>query len=102
MEDGYVPTDGKTGHAIPIYNKSDSQLPTNYRFISLTYVFFSKCLKNSLYTDVVDVVHIFPEKQHGFIGKKSTVTNSIGCFNAWTDNYNRGILTDVIYLNYSK
>ncbi len=45
---------------------------------------------------------ILPENQHGFIGKKSTTTNLIECFNTWTDIYDKGIQTDVIYLGYSK
>ncbi len=45
---------------------------------------------------------ILPENQHGFIGKKSIVTNLIKCFNTWTNNYDKGIQTDVIYLDYSK
>ncbi len=46
--------------------------------------------------------NIFRKNQHDFIGKKSTVTNLIECFNTWTEYYDKGIQTDVIYLDFSK
>ncbi len=104
LEDGYIPTDWKTAHVIPIHKKGDPQLPSNYRPISLTSMFckvLEKIAREQMLSYLVSN-KILPENQHGFIGKKSTTTNLIECFNTWTDIYDKGIQTDVIYLGYSK
>ena len=45
---------------------------------------------------------IIPGNQHGFLSKKSTVTNLIECLDNWTKCFDMGLQTDVVYLDYSK
>ncbi len=68
LEDGYVPTDWKTVHVIPIHKKSDPQLPSNYRSISLTSVLLKKIVHEHTLSSLISN-KIWPENQHGFIGK---------------------------------
>ena len=46
--------------------------------------------------------NIINKDQHGFLPKRSRVTNLLRCMNDWTLNFDDGKQTDVIYLDYSK
>ena len=104
LSNGYIPKDWKIAHVIPIYKKGDAQLPSNYRPVSLTPI-LCKVLERIVRIQIVSYLFdngIIPRSQHGFLSKKSTVSNLIECLDKWTENYDRGIQTDVIYLDYSK
>ena len=46
--------------------------------------------------------NLIPKDQHGFVPKRSTVTNLLECMNLWTLNFDSKLATDIIYLDYSK
>ena len=104
LDEGFLPDDWKTAHIIPILKKGSPQCTSQYRPISLTSV-ISKILERIVRMRLLDYLtknNIIPANQHGFVPKKSTVTNLIECMNDWTLNFDKGVNTDVIYLDYSK
>jgi hypothetical protein len=104
LSHGHVPADWKIAHVIPIYKKGNSQLPSNYRPVSLTSI-LCKILERIVRPQMISYLfdnNIIPKNQHGFLSKKSTVSNLIECLDKWTKNYDKGCQSDVIYLDYSK
>ena len=102
--EGKVPSDWKIAHIVPIYKKGDAQLASNYRPVSLTSV-ICKILERIIREQILNYAfehNLFPKDQHGFLPKRSTVTNMLECLEKWTSNFDQGFQTDVIYLDYSK
>ena len=104
LSSGFIPKDWKIAHVIPIYKKGDAQLPSNYRPVSLTSL-LCKVLERVVRKQLISYLFdngIIPKSQHGFLSKKSTVSNLLECLDKWTENFDKGIQTDIIYLDYSK
>ena len=104
LQEGFVPDEWKLAHIIPIFKKGDIQLPSNYRPVSLTSV-LSKILERIVREQMIRYLidnNLLPKVQHGFLAKKSTVTNLIECLDNWTRSFDNGNQTEVIYLDYSK
>ena len=104
LEEGIVPQDWKTAIITPIFKKGDSQLASQYRPVSLTSVVckvLERIIREQLVKYLVDN-NIIPMQQHGFLSKKSTTTNLLECLDKWTKNFDSGIQTDILYLDYSK
>ena len=104
LNQGFVPSDWKIAHIIPAFKSGDPQLASQYRPISLTSV-FSKVLEKVVRDQMVKyliVNNILPGNQHGFMSKKSRVTNLLECLDKWSSNFDKGHQTDIIYLDYSK
>lgn len=101
---GKVPDIWKESIVIPIYKKGDRFLPENYRPISLTCnscKLMEKIVAREL-TSFLMSNHVLPNGQHGFLPGRSTVTNLLQCLNMWTDQFDNGTPTDVIYLDFEK
>ena len=104
LSEGKVPSDWKIAHIIPIFKKGDAQKASNYRPVSLTSI-ICKVLERIVRKQILDYAfehNIFPKDQHGFLPKRSTVTNMLECLDKWTQNFDNKYQTDVIYLDYSK
>jgi len=104
IEEGVLPDDWKVAHIIPVYKKGDPQLPSQYRPVSLTSI-VCKVLERVVRSQLLKYLernNIIPHCQHGFLPKKSTVTNLIECLDDWTRNFDNGVSTDIVYLDYSK
>ena len=104
LSEGFVPNEWKVAYVIPIHKKGDPQSPDNYRPVSLTSV-LCKILERLVRNQLLDYLrshNIFPSNQHGFVAKKSTVSNLIECLDDWTSSFDRAVQTDIIYLDYSK
>ena len=112
LQEGKIPSDWKIAHIVPIYKKGDAQKASNYRPVSLTSV-ICKILERIIREQILNFAfnnNLFPKDQHGFLPKRSTVTNMLECLDKWTNNFdkgsstntNKGCQTDVIYLDYSK
>ena len=104
LSNGVLPDEWKVAHIVPIFKKGDPHKASQYRPISLTSV-VCKILERIVRVKLLDYIlvnNIIPNEQHGFVPKKSTVSNLIECINDWTFNYDNGTATDVIYLDYSK
>jgi hypothetical protein len=104
LNEGVLPADWKTAHIVPVFKKGDSQSASQYRPISLTSV-VCKILERIIRKKLLDYMlqnDIVPSEQHGFVPKKSTVTNLLECLNDWSLNFDKGVATNIIYLDYSK
>ena len=104
LQEGNLPHDWKKALIIPLYKKGDAQLTTQYRPVSLTSV-ICKILERIIRSQLLNYLlqnDIIPKEQHGFLPKKSTVTNLLHCLNNWTDNFDKRFSTNIIYLDYSK
>ena len=104
LSEGVLPQDWKVAHIIPLFKKGDAQLASQYRPVSLTSI-ICKILERIIRTQLLDYIsknNIIPQCQHGFLPKRSTVTNLIECLDDWTGNYDKNFCTDIVYLDYSK
>ena len=99
-----VPTAWKVAEVVPIFKKGKRQDPSNYRPISLTSV-VSKVLesvvRDCLVTFMIDTDQL-SKAQHGFLPKKSCITQLLSAMEEWTHNIENKYPVDVIYLDYKK
>ena len=102
LQEYIFPSKWKEAHIVPIYKKGSKTNIENYRGISILNTIgkvFEKIVYNSIYPIIVKGV---PNNQHGFLGKRSTVTN-LACFaNYVLPNMDRGGQVDVIYTDFEK
>lgn len=104
LSEGILPEDWKIAYIIPLFKKGDPQQTTQYRPVSLTSI-ICKVLERIIRIQLLDYMtknDIIPQCQHGFIPKKSTVTNLLECLDDWTADFDKKVSTDIIYLDYSK
>jgi Reverse transcriptase (RNA-dependent DNA polymerase)/Endonuclease-reverse transcriptase len=89
---------------IPIYKKGDRYTAENYRPISLT-CNPCKVMEKIIAVELTEFLlnnNIIPDTQHGFLPKRSAVTNLLCCLNEWTQMHDDGQPIDVIYLDFEK
>ncbi len=101
LAEGYVPVDWKSASIVPIHKKGDQQCVSNYKSVSVTPV-ICKILERVIRSKLLGYMlekGIIPKNQHGFVPKKSTVTNLLESLNDWTSNFDEQISTDVLYLD---
>ena len=104
MESENFPSTWKTAFILPIFKKGDKYDAKNYRPISLT-CNPCKCMEKIIVKEITTFLmdhSAIPPNQHGFLPKRSTVTNLIMCLDEWTKNFDSNQPTDVIYLDYEK
>lgn len=96
------PTAWKLNKVCPIFKSGDVKKIENYRPISILCApakIFEQILYNRIYTHVKSYIS---EKQHGFLSKRSTLTNMMN-FVQWVDNtLNARARVDIIYTDFSK
>jgi len=96
------PSQWKVAHVTPVFKKGKKSKVENYRPISLLPI-FSKIFETFLYELLYHELHsILPDEQHGFVPKRSTVTNLIEYSHELSNNINSKVQTDVIYLDFAK
>ena len=87
-----------------MHKKGSRKVPSNYRPISLTSVFFR--ILESIIKDKImfyfDTNQLFFVQQHGFRPKMSCVTQLLHVMGQWTKFLDDGNDVDVIYLNFRK
>ncbi|MGE5822757.1 MAG: reverse transcriptase domain-containing protein [Nitrososphaerota archaeon] len=104
LESGIVPADWKKANVTAIYKKGDKCLPCNYRPVSLT-SHVCKLLESIIRDNIINHVHKFKlikESQHGFVSKKSCLTNLLEFLEFVSDYVDQGYPIDVIYLDFQK
>ena len=101
---GKIPEIWRTALVIPIHKTGLKSTVSNYRPISLTSVFcrlFESIVHNHLITHLTNN-KILSDTQHGFLRKKSTLTQHIDLLDKLTTNYDNKITSEMIYLDFSK
>lgn len=105
LQEGTLPDDWKVAHVTPIYkNKGAHNLAINYRPVSLTSV-VCKMMESMLRKQMMDHLvkeNLLSEKQYGFIGKRSTVTQLLHYIDKCCEKIARGKVVDCIYFDFAK
>ena len=104
FDTGQVPEDWRTANISPIFKKGSRKEPGNYRPVSLTSV-ACKVMESIARDEMVtflDEGGLLNRNQHGFMKKRSCLTNLLETFEEWTKALDEGYGIDVIYLDYRK
>ena len=106
LSTGVVPHNWKQANVVPFFKHGDKSHITNYRPISLTSVpckmlegFVSKKLLDHSFQH-----HIIPESQHGFLPRRSCITQLTSLFDTWSRalDISNPPRIDAIFLDWSK
>ena len=104
VNNGQVPEEWRTATVVPIYKKGAKSAAGNYRPVSLTCV-SCKVLESILKDDIMEHLSrnkLIKSSQHGFVKGKSCTTNLLEFLDKITEAADRGIATDVVYLDFAK
>ena len=100
-----IPMDWLCANVTPIYKGSgSSKSPNNYRPVSLTSVsckVMESCVKDVVLKHLLEN-SLLTWHQHGFLPKRSTLTELLECLNYWMEAINRGEHVDVMYIDLRK
>ena len=89
----------KLTRVVPIYNKGDHSMPSNYHPISLTSI-CSKLLEHIIYLHIfshLDLHNTLCNEQHGFHQHRSCETQPLSTIHDFAKNLDKGLQTDVIF-----
>ena len=101
---GVVPEDWRMANVTPIFKKGSKFKPENYRPVSLTSI-VCKVMESILKDQIVNHLSIndlIKPTQHGFMNKRSCLTNLLEYLEIITRFIDEGENVDVIYLDFSK
>ena len=104
MQSGCVPQDWRSANITPIFKKGSKTDPSNFRPISLTSV-PCKLMESVIKDHIMDHLltnELILSSQHGFMKRKSCLTNLLDFFEYVTSEVDRGNPVDTIYLDFSK
>ncbi|MCP4474596.1 MAG: hypothetical protein GY821_08560, partial [Gammaproteobacteria bacterium] len=105
LSTGVFPKAWRCANVIPIYkNKGSRSDFRNYRPISLTSP-ASKTAERIIKSHIIKFLSdhsLIAPAQHGFLSKRSTITQLLQCFNNWTAELDVGNGVDVAYLDIAK
>ena len=101
---GSLPEDWTSANIAPIYKKGDRNRAENYRPVSLTSV-LSKVLEHIIVHSMLthfDKHKVLSSLNHGFRSGYSCETQLAVTMDELTQNYEKGLQTDIIILDFSK
>jgi hypothetical protein len=104
MLEGVVPLDWKMANITPIFKKGKKSEPGNYRPVSLTSE-IGKILELILKDKIVEYLKtnsLIKESQHGFMSRKSCLTNLLEFSEFVSKALDSGEPLDIIYLDFKK
>jgi len=102
FDQSQIPNDWRYANVVPIHKKGPTNLCSNYRPISL------ECQASKIQESIVNdalLEHFkdkFSKNQHGFLRRKSTVTQLLETLNDWTKALDDGQVIDVQYIDWAK
>ena len=99
-----IPDIWRRAIVIPIHKKGLKNNPHNYRPVSLTSV-VCRTEEHIIHEHITlhtTENNILSETQHGFLTKRSTLTQQLQLVNQLTLNYENNTTTDIIYLDFAK
>ena len=101
---GKIPDVWRNAIVTPIFKKGRTNTPSNYRPISLTSVVCR--LMESIIHMYISIHlrenNLLSTLQHGFISKRSTLTQQLCFFNNLTSKYNKKETCQAVYIDFSK
>ena len=101
---GKMPSSWKSAIVTPVFKKGSSSDPANYRPISQTSV-FCKLMERAVTEDITNYMlknNLISSQQHGFLSKRSTLTNLLETMDDWSISINNKQLQTAIYIDFSK
>jgi hypothetical protein len=101
---GSVPYDWKKANITAIFKKGLKESPSNYRPISLT-AHVCKIAETIIRDSIVehlDRSNLILKTQHGFVKRRSCLTNLLEFLDYVTNYVDRGCAVDVVYLDFQK
>ena len=104
LDEGVVPADWRSANVTPVFKKGSKASVGNYRPVSLTSVLckvMEGLLKDVLMKHLLQN-NILNASQHGFMQKKSCLTNLVEYLDVLTKLVDEGHSVDVVYLDFSK
>ena len=104
LQTGELPDIWRYVSITPVFKKGSPADPSNYRPISLTCIackLIECCIKRVLMAHLLEH-KIINKQQHGFLRKRSTVSQLLECSLDWNVAINAKQSVDVIYLDYAK
>ena len=100
MTTGDVPRDWKLANVTAVYKKGKKTSPSNYRPISLTINLckvFELIVRDKM-IEHIEKFKLIANTQHGFVRKKSCLTNVLVFMEEVTNYIDSGYPVDVIYI----
>ena len=104
MSVGQVPDEWRSAIVTPLFKKGLPSSCANYRPVSLTCV-ICKVMEKIIVSQLLEYLRrhdIINKQQHGFLTRKSTVTNLLETFNDWTIALRDNNKMSAVYVDYSK
>ena len=104
MEERKLPSDWKKARITPIFKKGKKRDVSNYRPVSITSQtckVMERIIRKKLMTHMEEN-NLMSPCQHGFISKRSCLTNLLESLEDWTDIIDKGHALDIIFLDFSK
>ena len=104
MSIGKIPSAWRKAIITPIFKKGQSSNPANYRPISLTSI-FSKLMEKGVVHHMLDYLrtsNLLNKHQHGFLAKKSTITNLLESVNDWTLSVENSNDLVIAYIDFTR
>jgi len=104
LNSGEVPNEWKLANVTAVFKKGKKSSPSNYRPISLT-VQLCKVFESIMRDQIIEHLERFElikESQHGFVKRKSCLTNLLVFIEEVTNYLDSGYPVDVIYLDFQK
>ena len=104
LEEGVVPQDWRNANITPVFKKGSKVLAENYRPISLTSVIckIMESIIRDAITHHLTVNSLINGSQHGFMARKSCLTNLLEYLEILTELVDEGHSVDVVYLDFAK
>ena len=104
MSDGKIPDIWRHGIITPVYKSGIASDPGNYRPIALTSV-FCKVMERVISAEILQYCKrhgLISDQQHGFLSKRSTVTNLLSGHNDWTNAISKRHTVAAAYIDFQK
>lgn len=104
LQEGIVPSDWKMANVTSIFKKGDRTCAANYRPISLTSI-ICRLMESILRDAILDHLRSYKlirPSQHGFMPKRSCLTNLLEFLEEITRIIDEGHCVDLIYLDFAK
>ena len=104
LNEGLVPSDWKLANVTPIFKNGSKFEPGNYRPVSLTSI-LCKVMESILRDDMVEHLkdnELIFSSQHGFVNRRSCLTNLLEYFEKVTELIDQGNSVDIFYLDFAK
>ena len=102
--EGLLPEEWKVANVTPIYKKGSKNIAENYRPVSLTSIacrIMEKIIKTQIMTHLTKE-NLLSKKQHGFMTKRSTVTQLLSYLDKCAESISKNNVVDVIYFDFAK